>query len=109
MSIPLIQSCQVGDVGVQLIVQFLDAQGGILDMSTATALVIKIGKPDGTTEDKAAALLTDGRDGKVVYATVADDLDQAGTYNIQGKADVSGGLKSTALGAFEVVANVDDA
>lgn len=108
MSQRALQECQVGDVGVQLIVEFLDAEGDPLYLSTATDFKIRLGKPDGTGLEEDASLLTDGADGKIVYATVEDDLDQHGTWTIQGSADVAGGTKRTALGSFEVVANTED-
>lgn len=99
---------QVGDVGIQIIVQVIDQDGDILDIGDASALKIKLQKPDGTAVDKGAALLTDGSDGKMYYTTQTNDLDQAGIWQVQGKLTLSGTPKSTRVASMVVAANVDN-
>lgn len=100
---------QVGDVGVQIVVQVLDQDDNVVDIAGASALKIKFLKPDGTALDKTAVLYSDGTDGKIVYTTLTGDLDQAGLYQLQGKLNLNSTPKSTRLGALVVAANVDNA
>ncbi len=102
------QFAQVGDE-IRLIVQFVDQDGVIIDLTGASLIEIKIGYPDGDSEDHAATYLTDGSDGKIYYDTDADDLDVFGFYVIQGKATVGGDSFSTRTnGILQVFSNVND-
>lgn len=102
------QSCQADDVAVVLIVQIVDPAGAVIDVSAATNMVIKLGLPDGATKDLTAVLHTNGTDGKIKYTTIAGDLAQVGAYRIQGKLNVAGGLKSSFVGSFSVLDNIND-
>lgn len=102
------QFCQVGDAGIQIIVQVLDGAGQPVDLRPATAKVIKILLPDGTTKDVAATFLDDGSDGKIFYTTAAIDLSEVGVYRVQGKVTMGNAAKSTQLGTLQVLANVDN-
>lgn len=64
----------VGDIGTEIL---LDA---VEDISTQTKLEIKYKKPDGTTGAWSASL---DDTTKAKYATVANDLDQAGVWTFQ--------------------------
>lgn len=99
---------QVGDVGVKIVVQVLDQDGEIIDIGGATGLKIKLQKPDGTAVDKTALLFSDGSDGKMYYATVSGDLDQAGLFLVQGKLTLGGTPKSTRVAGMTVAINVDN-
>lgn len=99
---------QVGDVGVKIIVQVLDQEGEIIDIGGATGLKIKLQKPDGTSADKTAVLLSDGSDGKMYYASVSGDLDQAGLFLVQGKITLGATPKSTRVATMTVALNVDN-
>lgn len=99
---------QVGDVGLQIIVQVLDQNGAVIDIGGAVALKIKLLKPDGTTLDKTASFLTDGSDGKIYYTTIVGDLNQAGLWQVQGKLTLDGTAKSTRLAGMIVAENVDN-
>lgn len=100
-------SCQVEDVGVQLIVQVLDDTGFPVNVGVADVLVIKIMLPDGTSVDHPAEVFAGGPDGRIVYVTGPGDLPEAGFYQIQGKVTMGGAPKSTRLGQFIVEDNVD--
>ena len=102
------QTCQLGDAGVVLAVQIVDADGNPVDIGAGTGLVVKIGMPDGSTKDFPATFLTNGSDGFLAYSTLASDLNQVGLYSIQGKLNVAGGLKSSFVGSFQVLGNVDN-
>jgi len=101
-----LQACQQGDVGVAIIVSVVDQDGDPVDLHTATSLIIRLGAPDGTAVDKTAIFVSDGSDGQIVYTTVAEDLDQAGEYEIQGIVTMGGATKSTAVSTLQVLENV---
>jgi len=52
------------------------------DVSAATAVMLKVRKPDGT-QDEWTAEADEGDNDKIVYTTAENDLDQAGEYLIQ--------------------------
>jgi len=55
------------------------------DLTTATKISIKVRKPDGTDFEWIGTLY---QTTKIKYMTVDGDLDQAGTYKIQGYAEI---------------------
>lgn len=77
-----------------------------LDISTATVKQIIIDKPDGTNLVRDANFVSDGKDGKLYYLTVAGDLDLPGTYKSQSYIEIVGFKGYSAITTFEVVANV---
>lgn len=83
---PATADIRQGDIGTELVVEIVDEDGTVIDVSAATTKTIKLKKPgaDGTVSEKTAVLDTDGTDGKIVYVTIADDLDTAGRWKIQG-------------------------
>jgi len=93
------------DVGTQLVVTVKD-DGAIVDISSATSLIIVLKKPDQTTQNKTAILYSDGTDGKMTYSTILGDLDQPGNYKIQGIVHLSGGTYYTSIGSFRVHCNL---
>jgi hypothetical protein len=102
----LTQFCQLEDIGLDLVIQFLDQNNIPLNLSAATGLKILLGKPDGTGVEFTATLFTDGTDGKIHYVTLEDDIDQVGLNTIQGQASISG-LKHTRTGKLKVYPNVE--
>ena len=93
------------DVGTQFLVTVKDGSSAV-DISSATTKQLIIKKPSGTKLTKAAAYSTDGADGKIYYNTVADDLDEAGTYKLQGKVVISDGTFYTDITTFKVYRNL---
>jgi len=101
------QFCQVEDQGVALIASLIDhLTGEQLDIRSATDYKIRLGYPGGISRDFAAQFLTDGSDGKLVYTTMAGDLDQAGEYAIQGVITMGGLIRSSDVALFEVRENI---
>jgi hypothetical protein len=102
------ETLQVNDIGTSLEVTVFDQDGVVLNLATASLLQIALLKPDGVTEmTKTAALVTDGTDGKLHYVTVANDLDQAGHWKIQGIITfATGGLFHSTVTKFKVLANI---
>lgn len=109
------QTAQFG-ARVQLIVQMIQPPNPLtpgvivpVNLVGATNLSIILGYPDNVTVQVfAAALLTDGTDGKIVYTTVANvDLVQSGVFRIQGAATLAGNLlPPTEVGYLKVLPNI---
>jgi hypothetical protein len=82
----------VNDVGTEFRGTFVDENGDILDLSSATSVEMWFEKPAATEGDapevveRTATLVTDGTDGLAKYVTVASDLDRAGNWRVQGVA-----------------------
>lgn len=101
------QFCQVGDQGVALIVQMTNQSNGLpFDISDSSARLIRVQYPDGSATEFVASLYTDGIDGKIVYVTSDDDLDQIGTCFIQGFATIGGEQIATEQTDFQVLGNI---
>ena len=93
------------DVGTQFLVTVKDGSSAV-NISSATTKQLIIKKPSGTKLTKTATYSTDGADGKIYYNTVADDLDEAGTYKLQGKVVISDGTFYTDITTFKVYRNL---
>ena len=97
---------QVGDVGTGFVVQFTDENGTVLDISGATTKQIIFQRPDGTDLIATAVFVTNGVDGQAMYVTQANDLNQDGTWKIQGYVVLPNGSWHTQTGKFKVKANL---
>lgn len=86
---------RVGVIGAILEVQFVDSAGDADDVSTATVRKIRIKLKGGrTAKEFTASFTTDGTDGKIRYVTIATtDIPLAGTWEIQGYLEMTGGWK----------------
>lgn len=78
-----IDKIQVGDVGTAFRIRVMD-DGVLVDISSCTTKHIIFKKPSGAVVVKDADFYTDGTDGYMQYVSVANDLDQAGKWKIQG-------------------------
>lgn len=76
----------VNDVGTAIEFAFVDEQGAVLSLASATALYAWFQRPDLTTVEKTAELITDGTDGLARYVSEELFFDQAGTWRAQGVA-----------------------
>lgn len=104
------------DDGVKLIVQIVDCTlvngeptENVVDVSQMLSAEILLRKPDGeTVMTLQAQHLTDGTDGKIFYSTHGDpsnhtgDLDQPGTWTIQGRVRLNSGYFTSQKGKFKV-------
>ncbi len=79
---------------------------GVLDISSASTKTMIIEKPDSTMISASAIFLTDGKDGKIYYRTVAGDLNQAGTYNVQSYLEMPDFVGYSTPASFTVYANL---
>ncbi len=95
-----------GDIGTPIEVEAVDENGSAVNLSTETALSIKIVDQTGlatTTSNPTVALTGDGTDGKFRYSTTTAGELVAGCYQIEGAYTLSGGAsKKTSTGTFIV-------
>lgn len=59
-----------------------------VDISAAISIAIYLRPPSLTTKTVVGVFVTDGTDGLIKYTTVADDLDEVGPWDIQGKVEL---------------------
>jgi len=78
----------------------------ILDVSTATAMLFAVVKPDKTYVTKVGVLTTDGTDGKVHCAFTPDELDQTGEWFIQPIVEMGGLIYRGSPRGFRVEPNL---
>ena len=95
----------LNDIGTQFLLTVTDGSTAV-NISSASTKQIIIKKPSGTKITANTAFSTDGTDGKMYYNTVLDDLDEAGTYQLQGKVILSDGTFSTDITKFKVHRNL---
>ena len=93
------------DVGTKFLVTIYD-DSSVVNVSGASTKQIIFKKPDGTKLTKSAAFNSDGTDGKIYYTAVTDDLDEIGTYEIQGKVVITDGTFYTDIQTFKVHRNL---
>jgi hypothetical protein len=103
--------CRVGDQGVRVIIQVTDFTGAPVIVRNASAILIKLLKPDGTTVDIAGVLLTNGYDGKIylISTLTIPPFDQSGQWFLQAEITIGGTKQSTEWGSFNVEGNIDNA
>lgn len=95
---------QVGNVGT--VFRLTVKEDGVpVDLSAASVKNILFGRPDGTSLSKAASFTNTGVDGKIQYASVANDLNQPGWYEIQAQITVGSFQGKTEVRKFFVYPN----
>jgi hypothetical protein len=72
----------LGDIGTIFDVTVMDGTTAV-NISTATVKQFILKKPDGSSVTKTASFKVLGADGVLTYTTLANDLDQAGTWSLQ--------------------------
>tara|TARA_R100000005_G_C4914267_1_gene150518 strand:- start:5 stop:313 length:309 start_codon:yes stop_codon:yes gene_type:complete len=95
----------VNDIGTQFLVTVKDGSSAV-DISSSSTKQIIIKKPSGEKITASAVFSSDGTDGKMYYNTVSGDLDEAGSYKIQGKVIISDGTFFTDITSFKVHRNL---
>jgi len=103
MSLPEIH---VDNVGTVFRSEVLNQDDAIIDLSAATTLEMRFRKPDRSFFVRTAVYTTDGTDGQIQYASVASDLDAAGTWHRQSRVIIPAGEFWTEVISFEVKANI---
>jgi len=91
-----------GDVGTVFRLSIVDTAGTAIDVSTATVKYINFQDPSGVKTQKTAAFYTDGSDGIIQYTTVDGDIDEVGTWMVQGYVETSLGKFWTEKDSFKV-------
>lgn len=94
-----------GDIGTIFEITLLDGDV-IVDLSGATAQSILFEKPDGTTVTQTSVFKTDGTDGIIQYATIADDLVPNGKWKIQAHVTLPTGSWKSDISKFTVYPNI---
>jgi hypothetical protein len=94
-----------GDIGVNFNITVMNGTA-VLNVSNANSISIIFQKPDSSDLTKTASLVTNGTDGKIKYTTVAGDLDQIGTWQIQARVDFGASVFSTDVQKFKVYRNI---
>lgn len=96
----------VNDVGTVFELVLKDECNKLVDLSAATALQILFTKPSKSTLTKTAVLTNDGTDGKINYVAIAGDLDEVGSWQVQGRVTTAGGAWSSSVSKFKVHPNL---
>ena len=73
----------VGDVGAIFKIGVIDVDGAQKDISDALQKEFRVRKPDQSAVVWPAEFVSNGANGLLIYTTVADDLDQAGTWLLE--------------------------
>lgn len=96
---------RIGDIGTDFRITLYECDE-IVDISSMINGYIYLQKPDGTLLTKPASLFTDGTDGIIHYESIAGDLDQKGTWKIQGKVWLPSGEWGSDIEKFKVYENL---
>ena len=109
MATAIYDEVHVGDV-VDIIVTFLDEEGDVLDISSATIKQILLNATGRTAVARDAEFVTDGSDGKLTYTTVSGetpDLPLAGICWVQGYVSLGGSVNlHTEMDSFPIRGNL---
>ena len=101
------EEIHVGDIGTAFRVTLLDDCLTAVDLTGFSSLEVIFQKPDGTNVTKTASVYEGlPQNGVVEYITIADDLDQVGTWKIQAKVVLPTGTWRSSIDKFKVYANL---
>lgn len=95
----------INDIGTIFTITVKDGSSSV-DISSSSTKQVIIKKPGGAKLTKDAAFVTDGTDGQIKYTIVSGDLDEAGTYKLQGYLVISDGTFYTDITSFKVYRNL---
>lgn len=103
------QCLREGDQGVRVIVQIVDGDSQPLNIRPATSKLIKLMRPDGTSQDIPGVLFSNGADGKMYFVSsaVLPPFNQVGEWFVQAKVVIGGVTQSTNTASFLVESNID--
>lgn len=85
---------------------FRDQDGAIIDLDSATSLVMRLRKPSGTVVEKTLSVLGDPANGVAQYVTTDTDLNETGSWSRQAIIDLEGGLTPFEIFTFRVEPNL---
>jgi hypothetical protein len=83
------KTIHVGDVGTDLNARVFE-HGDPVDVSSATVITFKLTAPDKTVKEMAGTFVNNGTDGRLIYETIAGDIDQHGTWYISVYIEMTG-------------------
>jgi len=92
---------KVGDIGTVFEMTLTD-QDGVVDITAASTLEFNFKEPDDSTWTATATLSSGGADGKMKYAFIADDLDNAGVWHAEAFIVLASGSWTSDCVDFEV-------
>jgi hypothetical protein len=93
------------DIGVQFLATVKDGSA-VVDISTASVKQLIFKKPSNTVVAQSGTFSTNGTDGKMYYISVSGDLDECGTWSLQGYVDINSGKWHTDIHKFQVHRNL---
>lgn len=98
----------VGDAGTKFNVTAVDNNGNPIDLSpSGSTYKYTFRKPDGSLLIATPSLLTNGKDGNLVYTTGLTDLDLPGLWRLQVYVSTSGvPVHNTDVSTFRVWPNL---
>ena len=104
-----VKALRAMDEGVRVIAEIVDGDGLAVDVRAATTKLMKLMKPDGTTQDIGGLLFSNGADGKVYFVSSASvpPFSQTGEWKLQVKIIIGGVAQSTKWVSFVVEPNID--
>lgn len=94
------------DIGTTLLVTICDCSNNAIDISTADTKQIVLKKPSGSTLTKTATFITDGSDGKIQYVVQSGDMDEVGTWKVQGVVTIGAYTWHSNFESFKVYRNL---
>lgn len=94
------------DIGTTIIVTVCDCNSAAIDISTADTKQIIFKKPSGANLTKDADFVTDGNDGKIQYIIQEGDIDEVGTWKIQGIVTIGAYTWHSNFESFKVHRNL---
>lgn len=100
------EEIHVDDIGTSIRIKVQEENLNV-DISAATLMRIKLKKPSGALDTHSASFVTDGTDALMHFVSIAGDIDEAGTWRIQGFIILPEGEFNTSIGTFKVLANLD--
>lgn len=96
-----------GDVGtVVTLTIYEDDETTVVDVSAAATKTIYVKKPSGTKDSWTASFTTDGSDGKIYYTTTTGDIDETGTWLVQGYVEIGTSKYYSTRESFRVLPNL---
>ena len=94
------------DIGTIFELYITDTAGVAINVSTASVKYFYFQNPSGNKMRRTAAFKTTGVDGKLTYTTLLGDIDEVGTWSVQGYVETSLGKFYTEKATFRVYPNL---
>ena len=99
------EEIHLGDIGTVFTITLKEDDTAV-NISTATTKQIIFLDPSQSATAKTAEFTDDGSNGKIYYTTIANDLDEAGIWQIQAKVIMPTGTWWSNTEEFKVYPNL---